>query len=162
MKKTIIALLSAAFVAALLVPTMAATKPMKMDMKKSTMSRSTAKVAPKAKRHHRVKRHHKAKHVRKAMPVRKAWPTSMSSKPKHVHKAKVGDRSQSTTERGLNTSAGKAVKFTKKTLTVPQKHPEAAARPADRRKSTLQRGVGTSAHKAGKFIKKTLTPPAKK
>ncbi len=129
-KKTIIAALSAAFVATLLVPAMTANQP--MNMTNPRMSASTTK--------HHHKRHHKVE---------------------HAHRAKPGNRSQSTLERGVGTSAGKASKFTKRTLTVPQKNPRASHKPGDRSQSTLERGLGTSQHKAGKFVKKTFTAPHK-
>ena len=98
-------------------------------------------------------------------PVTNARISSSTPKAAHKtmlhHKTKRVDRSQSTLVRGVNTSAEKATKFTKRTLTVPQKDPQASAKPKDRTDSTLVRGVTTSANKATKFAKQTLTVPQK-
>ena len=46
-------------------------------------------------------------------------------KARHAHKAKPGNRSQSTLERGVGTSEHKTRKFVKKTFTAPHKTPPA-------------------------------------
>ena len=75
--------------------------------------------------------------------------------------ADKGYAGQTKTDKGMNTGARTASNFTKRTLTVPQKHHKSRHKPGNRKHSTLVRGSKHSVRKMDKFVHKTLTPEKK-